>query len=137
MPYPYRTIAETLARERGIGPLTHETFAELLATLRFYDSPLERATLLEDVAYATLHVFAQALPPTSPSRRALETAWCLARSFEDAEARLAIYTLTRVIHNDVWLTTGRLHDWVVVIQAIWASCAHYVASVHSDVPRSA
>ncbi len=124
MSYPYRVIAEHLINTRTNDPITHDHLRALIATLRYPENPLERATTLEDVARATLAVFvAQHSMLTTAQRRVFDTAWCIARPFDNGEARLIICSSTRVLYNAVLPTSGSLHDWASVVQIIWDMCA--------------
>jgi len=124
MSYPYQTIAEHLINTGTSEPMTHDRLRELIAALQYPESPLERATTLEDVARATLAVFVVQQSPLSPAqRRVFETAWCIARPFDNGEARLIICTSTRALYNAVLPTSGSLRDWASVVQIIWDMCA--------------
>lgn len=123
MSYPYRTIAKHLINTGTSESMTHDRLRELIAALQYPESPLERATLLEDVARATIEVFAtQHSVLTTAQRCAFETAWCIARPFDNGEARLIICTSTHVLYNAALPTSGSLHDWASVIQNIWDAC---------------
>jgi len=129
-----RAIAAQFLKETGIGslapnvPWDREMLRALLTPLRDSDDVLILASRLEDVAYATKSVFAQGLAKRSALQEQLLQARCLARPFEDAEARLLIYTPTRIIHNTTWPTVGRLTVWRDIIDGIWDTFIQFAES---------
>lgn len=137
--YPYRVIAEQLIARRTSKPMTRESLHALRTELRYPEGPLSRPTLLEEVAYATLHVLAARAPALAPeTHNPLENVWCIARPFEDDEARLVIYMPPRVLYQTACPTSGPLRDWADIIQGIWEGCAPAFApsTDHLAPPRS-
>ena len=83
--------------------------------------PLELATRVEDVVYATIQALHDQWAASSPDRvRQVATSLrCLARPFEDAEARVLIYTPKHVIYQAVWPAVGHLTTWRTFVTDVW------------------
>ena len=76
-------------------------------TLRYPDSLVSQASLLEDVAEATWRVLHREDPTLADS----VTIYFLARPFDDGDARLVVIERDHVIFNDCWPLAGTLKDW--------------------------
>ena len=85
-----------------------DALRDTTAFLRSPGTPLEQATVVEDLARSTWQVLIQdgvPLPLATPYH------YFLARPYDDGEARLVICTATHVVINDLWPLSGSLPDW--------------------------
>jgi len=121
---PYRAIAEQFVEERG-ELWEPESIRNILREFRVGNDAYALASRLEDIAYATLRVYAKQKSPVS-LRPAIQTAVAIARPFDDAEALLAIYTPTQIIHNRAWPTVGRLSVWRAIVDGLWDALDQWV-----------
>ena len=121
---PYRAIAAQYLEE--IGEFwDRESVRNAFHELQASEDVLTLASRLENLAYSTVHVFArQGLPPSL--QHTIQNAVAIARPFEDAEARLVIYTPTRLLHTGVWPTVGRLTVWRSIVDSIWNTLEQFV-----------
>lgn len=117
------TVLKAYAADRG--ERESDTLHDTLVTLRSPGTPLEQATLVEDLARATWRVLVQdgvSLPIETPY-------YFLARPYDDGEARLVICTATQVILNDLWPTAGPLRDWYRAINNLAETLQDYATSL--------
>lgn len=102
------------------------TLRDALVNLRGTGTPLEQATVVEDLARSTWHVLIQdgvSLPLATPYH------YFLARPYDDGEARLVICTATQVVINDLWPLSGSLTDWFRTITGLAEALQAYAQTL--------
>lgn len=88
--------------------ITEDPIRETVTIMRIGGSPMENASFVENLAQAVwMAVRGEGLPLAPPAR-----IYFLGRPFDDGEVRLIVLEGDQVIFNDVWISTGRLRDWL-------------------------
>ena len=130
MPFAYRPILHQWLTDYG-ADTSHDGIRTLINTLRSPEDAYASASALEGVGVATIRALLRAYDAF------LDPWWCLARPFDDGDARLCIITSSHVIHNAVWSTYGSLREWGAIAQAVWADGERFLHVSAQPPSRSA
>lgn len=115
--------------------ITGEPVRNGVTVMRVGGSPMENATVVEDVGQATWEAVKGEGLPLAPRAQV----YFLARAFDDGEARLVVLERERVIFNEIWQCQGNLRDWLTqcedLAQAIrqraqWVSMSTASSTIH-------